>query len=242
MHYIYKITDTLNNKIYIGQSKEHTGRWKQHMYFAKHPEKTGQYIHRAMNKYGVENFTYEIIDFAQNQWQADCIEDNLIALHNSRNKEYGYNLMRGGNLTSGKDHPSYGKKQSAEIIEQRLASSAWFFEQMKGNHTSPETEFKKGHTFTPEMLQKMSQAKIGKPTWNAGTKGKGVMKANKASFQPGHPAPKTAFQKGLVPWNKKLDHEEIIVLKNNGVSAKELATRFGCAEGTIYSIVRANKS
>src|SRR5208282_6002188 len=61
MHYLYRITDALNNKVYIGQTVDNKKRWMQHKSYAKNPEKTGQYIHRAMNKYGVENFTFEII-------------------------------------------------------------------------------------------------------------------------------------------------------------------------------------
>jgi GIY-YIG catalytic domain. len=60
MHYLYRITNQLNGKVYIGQSNNKR-RWSQHKYFAKHPEQTGQYIHNAMAKYGVENFIFEVI-------------------------------------------------------------------------------------------------------------------------------------------------------------------------------------
>jgi len=37
---------------------------------------------------------------------------------------------------------------------------------MKGIHTSPKSEFKKGHKFTPETIKKMIKAKIGHIPWN----------------------------------------------------------------------------
>jgi len=123
MHYIYKITDTLNNKVYIGQSNKETERWRQHKYFARQDEPI-QYVHRAMKKYGVENFIYEVIDFAENQWQADCLEINYVNQYNSRNKEKGYNISRGGDAAWNRglpkeQQPMYGKKQS-ELFKQRM--------------------------------------------------------------------------------------------------------------------------
>lgn len=96
MHHLYKITNQLNGKIYIGQSNNYKHRWSRHVYFAKNPEKTGQYIHRAMAKYGIENFKYEIIATCLTQEDANEIESVLIVQYNSRNNEYGYNLTVGG--------------------------------------------------------------------------------------------------------------------------------------------------
>lgn len=96
MHYLYKITNQFNGKVYIGQSKEETGRWKQHKYFAKNPEKTGQYIHRAMAKYGIDNFQFEILAVSKSQKDADETEIILIHQYDSRNKEHGYNIKPGG--------------------------------------------------------------------------------------------------------------------------------------------------
>jgi hypothetical protein len=50
-YYIYKITNILNDKIYIDQTIQPKIRWRTHKHLAKH-QKTNQYIHKAMNKYG----------------------------------------------------------------------------------------------------------------------------------------------------------------------------------------------
>jgi group I intron endonuclease len=118
MHYIYKITNILNGKVYIGRSNKATERWKQHKYFVR-KDKPVQYIHRAMKKDGVDNFTYEVIDFAFNPWQADCIEMGYVEQYNSRNKEKGYNIAPGGkhawNAGLPKElRPSYGRLVSEE--------------------------------------------------------------------------------------------------------------------------------
>src|SRR5271170_4157039 len=108
MHYLYKITNQFNGKVYVGQTVDNKKRWKAHKSYARQ-EKPVQYIHRAMAKYGVDNFTYEVIDFAANQWQADCLETNYIQRHNSRSKEHGYNVASGGNVAwqSGLSPESY---------------------------------------------------------------------------------------------------------------------------------------
>lgn len=64
---VYKITNKVNNKVYIGiTSKGISARWKEHIYSAEHdcPFK----LHRAIRKYGKENFSVELIDFA-NSWE-----------------------------------------------------------------------------------------------------------------------------------------------------------------------------
>ncbi len=61
---IYKITNKINGKAYIGQSIDIENRWKQHIYNANYP-KSGSYnypINCALRKYGKENFTFETIE------------------------------------------------------------------------------------------------------------------------------------------------------------------------------------
>ena len=66
MGYIYKITNKINNKVYIGQTIKirASDRFSQHKYLARHleQEKVNSYLHKAMHKYGVENFSFDIIE------------------------------------------------------------------------------------------------------------------------------------------------------------------------------------
>lgn len=166
MHYIYKITDNLNNKVYIGQTNNDKQRWRQHKHLSgKNPV---QYIHRAMKKYGIEKFIYQIIDFANNQWQADCLEINYIDQYDSRNVEKGYNLSPGGDKVWNRglpkeQQPMYGKKQS-EYQKKKL--SEFHTGKKKKPHTA---EWKRnnslihsGHLVSEETRKKISEAQIGK--------------------------------------------------------------------------------
>lgn len=55
--YIYLFRNKLNNKCYIGKTNNIKRRYSNHI-----SGKTDSYIHRAILKYGIENFEFLIID------------------------------------------------------------------------------------------------------------------------------------------------------------------------------------
>ena len=58
---IYKITNQVNGKVYIGQSVKIKSRWAQH----KREVNSGNsntLLYNAMRKHGIENFTFEVIE------------------------------------------------------------------------------------------------------------------------------------------------------------------------------------
>ena len=61
---IYKITNKINNKAYIGQSIDIENRWRQHKLCSFIETKTeyNSPIHQAIRKYGLENFSFEVLE------------------------------------------------------------------------------------------------------------------------------------------------------------------------------------
>lgn len=61
---IYKITNKLNNKAYIGQSHNIEERWREHKLrsFSLGYYDYNSCLHKAIRKYGVENFSFEILE------------------------------------------------------------------------------------------------------------------------------------------------------------------------------------
>ena len=61
---IYKITNLINNKVYIGQSVNIQQRFKKHKtkYKDISNEESNKILYKAMRKYGLENFSFEIIE------------------------------------------------------------------------------------------------------------------------------------------------------------------------------------
>lgn len=96
MHYLYHIENQINGKIYVGKSMERRdSRWLEHKIDAR-SGRTKMPIHRAMNKYGEENFSYNVISMYNTQEEALLAEVDLIAYL----REQGvvlYNVADGGN-------------------------------------------------------------------------------------------------------------------------------------------------
>ncbi len=124
---IYKIQNKINNKVYIGQTMSTldwrlNGRWIGHFYMAFEKNSSMQ-IHRALRKYGKDNFTYEVIEEKhdgtseeQHQWLNER-EKHWIKLYDSTCSVRGYNSTQGGAWQT----PMY-KKLSEELLAQRRAN------------------------------------------------------------------------------------------------------------------------
>lgn len=123
---IYKITNNVNGKIYIGQTAGSLeNRWRQHRH---HPG--CRILHKAIKKYGAENFTVEQIDAAANIDELNQ-KEKLWIQHYDCIAPNGYNLKSGGNRPtyseasrqrmsrnhadmSGANNPRYGVRLSAD--------------------------------------------------------------------------------------------------------------------------------
>jgi len=162
MHYLYKITNTLNNKLYIGQTVDNKKRWMQHKSYAKSPDKTGQYIHRAMAKHGVENFAFEMIATCQTQEDANEIESLLIVQYNSRDQNHGYNLMVGG--AYGGHSEESKQKQSISMKKAYERKGNWNLGTKRTDEQKATLSYaqqNRNNDYTPEIRQRMSEAHIG---------------------------------------------------------------------------------
>jgi group I intron endonuclease len=89
--FIYKITNKINGKNYVGQTTTSiNNRFIQHVRYNKFG-----ILHKAINKYGSENFTIEEIDGANSQSELNYLETHYIYKYESLAPS-GYNLKEGG--------------------------------------------------------------------------------------------------------------------------------------------------
>ena len=101
---IYKVTNKINGKVYIGQSVDIGRRWRQHMTAGD-----DIYFHKAIQKYGVENFEWEVIEKCKKS-ELDERESYWIEYYDSYNK--GYNCTKGGDgmragVNAGEKNPNW---------------------------------------------------------------------------------------------------------------------------------------
>lgn len=110
--YVYKITNLINGKIYIGQTNNVKRRYQEHL----HDKRNGHPIHLAMKKYGRENFVCDILYHGENYNEE---ERQWIAHYEANNKDKGYNITSGGQDSSGESNPmaKITQEQAQEVID-----------------------------------------------------------------------------------------------------------------------------
>ena len=103
MPYIYKITNNINGKIYIGKTNfTIEKRWKEHCNDFKKETLQKRPLYFAMKKYGIENFSVEEVEYLDTPLEAEEREKYWIEYYGSF--KYGYNATRGGD---GKTYADY---------------------------------------------------------------------------------------------------------------------------------------
>ena len=106
---IYKTTNLINNKIYIGKDTTSDPR-----YFG-----SGLLIKRAFKKYGSENFIKEVIDTSDDYNELSKKEIYWISFYNSTDKKIGYNISNGGD---GGD--TLSNHPDLEIIKEKISKNS----------------------------------------------------------------------------------------------------------------------
>ena len=103
LNYIYKITNIINNKIYIGQTRKTTNqRWSEHISAANANPDSQDYnylLHKAIRKYGSNNFLVETIEEIEKEELLSDREQYWINFYNScilEEESNGYNMTYGG--------------------------------------------------------------------------------------------------------------------------------------------------
>ena len=163
--YVYKTTNLVNGKIYVGQHKAQT--------FTDSYKGSGKYLWRAIEKYGWDNFVVEFIESAESKQELNELEVKWIEKFDARNQQIGYNISKGGETWSynwkGRPfsdshcrHISEALKGKHPTLEQRIKMS----NSRKGKKFSEEHKrhmsenFKKN--YTDERRRKLSIAGKGR--------------------------------------------------------------------------------
>lgn len=122
---IYKITNKLDGKVYIGQASNLEVR------LAEHKQKRSQTIDNYINVLGVENFDFEILEEC-NLEELDQKEKDYIKLYDSQ--KTGYNVQEGGFNNSIGEGNGRAKLTTDDVILIRMAYA---------NHEKPKDVYEK---------------------------------------------------------------------------------------------------
>lgn len=148
---IYKITNTVNGKAYIGQTRydaEKT-RIRDHL---NGNSRGSELVQRAVEKYGKDAFTYEILHDGIIPEFLDTLEMEAIEKFNTL-VPHGYNLTTGGSNGTRSEET---KRKMSESVRKTFAESPeiWFEAQRKATEAAAEKN--KGKQRPAEIRDKIS--------------------------------------------------------------------------------------
>ena len=119
--YCYLITNKINNKVYVGITSDIKNRIRQHRYDVK---KKNSPLYNSIRKYGENNFSITIIR-AKSSWNKICeYERNIIKKLNTMNRNYGYNLAKGGEGAYGAVRSKETKAKLRAITKKQMTPEA----------------------------------------------------------------------------------------------------------------------
>lgn len=125
--FIYKVTNTINGKVYIGQTiLSISKRWSLH----KSPNSNCTVLRKAIQKYGPENFTIEEIDGANSLSELNYLETHYICKFNSLDRNVGYNLKSGGDNSK---HSQSTKEKISKAMKGRVFTKEHIENKRKAN-------------------------------------------------------------------------------------------------------------
>jgi len=162
---IYKVTNKLDSKCYIGQSSFNLRKRKSEHEKNSKKKDVDTYFHRALKKHGIKNFKWKVLYKCDDRNELDEAEVRFIKEFDSFGKN-GYNLTKGGGGATGYEYSEeIREKISKKTKEGILKSDKSWSESHKGKKNGM---FGKKHS--KESIEKMRKNRSGIPAWNKGKK------------------------------------------------------------------------
>ena len=156
---IYKWTNKINHKCYIGKTTNPYKRKWSHI----HDRRFKSAFHDAIDKYGIEMFDYEVLikiqttDYERLNYILNHFEKFYIKKYKSNEKDFGYNLTIGGDGIIGRFgelNPFFGKHHT---LENRLKHSIF----LKGQKQSEATKKKRNESLRKVIHTEEWNKKVG---------------------------------------------------------------------------------
>jgi len=122
---IYRATNLINGKSYIGFDSNWPSRMYSHYYISSSNKKQHFHIHHAIKKYGWENFNFEVIYQSQDREHTlNIMEPYFIKEYNTFDS--GYNQTLGGEGSFGKIQSEENKIKQSNLRKKMNINSKWY--------------------------------------------------------------------------------------------------------------------
>lgn len=133
--YIYKITNTINDKVYVGQTTRTLDeRFKEHLRNCNAKSKQTVHLYLAMKIYGKENFSISLLDEALTLEELNQKEIYWINYYDSI--YHGYNMMQGGQdenpMSSKVVREKHNTKMRSKEVRDKISKSMSIYRNTNG--------------------------------------------------------------------------------------------------------------
>jgi len=146
---VYWVRNNINNKLYIGQTTNLEKRWYMHNWDGSN----NSLLHKALNKYGKENFHIEAIHLCESKEEMDFVEIFYISFLNTKSPN-GYNLTAGGEGSLGIPCSEEKKKKIGAANKGKPPNSRLL-------NQSGSKNYMYGRTITEKQLEAIRKANTG---------------------------------------------------------------------------------
>lgn len=121
---IYQIRNLVNGKIYIGSSINFKDRWYHHDNRLKSDKHHSVHLQNSWNKYGKDNFIFEILELVENKNKLILREQYYLDLIKPWDIEIGYNINKNARTRLGTKHTEESKEKNRQ--SQLGAKGYWY--------------------------------------------------------------------------------------------------------------------
>jgi group I intron endonuclease len=149
---IYLIKNIVNNKVYVGSAVNISKRWSRHKKDLAKGKHHSCLLQRAWDKYGEQNFKFEVIEEVLNPQHLVSYEQVYLDYYKSYESDRGYNICKIAGSPYGLKHTKEAKKKMSEANKGRKHN-----EETKQKISEAHT----GKKLSEETKQKMRESKIG---------------------------------------------------------------------------------
>jgi group I intron endonuclease len=233
---VYLLINTINNKIYIGQT------WLQ---LSDRMGKDGInyrnsiYLYNAIRKYGSDNFIYKVLAECRDQVTADCFEEYFITWYDSKNLKIGYNIRDGGSAGKHSEETKLKISKSLKdkdwtpeaLLGKGKGGSSWLGKkrgpQSKERAEATAARLKKWHLDNPHPMSGKHHSEATRKKLSAASRGR---KFSKESIK------KRSLKLMLSPEKE----QDIIDAYQIGITIAEIKVKFNTGVTTIYRILKRN--
>lgn len=241
--WIYKITNAINGKVYIGLTTE---GFDKRYYGRGIIASRNRHLQNAIKKYGVEAFVVDKEwDIAYNKEELDDLEKYWIYLYDARNSKYGYNIQSGGH--NGK--PSAETKRKTSESMKKWHKEIGFTEEQRKSISERQQGNKNsfyGHKHTDEQKNKWSEQRKGtiqNQEWKR-KNSEGVKKYYKEHPQTDEQRHEKSVK--MKEWHKKHKHPKSKTIKcnNDGMifeSCKSACEYYGLSRSEMCNHLKGKR-